>query len=68
VFSGACGEILLTASFTDSGNRLEAGTQVWADCPERYLDAVKALLRADVEAGKITAERYLEIVGEEYLS
>ena len=47
-------------------NRLEAGTQVWADCPERYRDAVKALLRADVEAGKITAERYQEITGEEY--
>jgi hypothetical protein len=47
-------------------NRLEAGTQVWADCPEKYRDAVKALLRADVEAGKITAERYREITGEWY--
>lgn len=47
-------------------NRLIAGTQVWADCPAKYRDAVKALLRADVEAGRITAERYQEIVGEEY--
>ena len=47
-------------------NRLEAGTQVWADCPEKYKPAVKELLKADVESGKITAERYMEIVGEEY--
>jgi hypothetical protein len=47
-------------------NRLEAGTQVWADCPERYRVAVNALLRADVDSGKITAERYKEIVGEVY--
>ena len=47
-------------------NRLEAGTQVWADCPAKYRDAVKALLRADVESGKITTERYREIVGEWY--
>ena len=47
-------------------NRLIAGTQVWADCPERYRAAVKALLRADVEAGRITAERYYEITGEGY--
>lgn len=47
-------------------NRLEAGTQVWADCPDRYKAAVKALLKADVASGKITAERYEEIVGEAY--
>lgn len=47
-------------------NRLVAGTQVWADCPERYRIAVKALLKGDVESGRITAERYEEIVGEEY--
>lgn len=47
-------------------NRLEAGTQVWADCPERYKSAVKALLKTDVESEKITAERYREITGEEY--
>lgn len=47
-------------------NRLEAGTQSWADCPERYRAAVKALLREDVESSKISAERYQEIVGEAY--
>lgn len=47
-------------------NRLEAGTQLWANCPERYRDAVRALLRADVETGKMTAARYLEITGEAY--
>lgn len=47
-------------------NRLIAGTQVWTDCPEKYKSAVQALLRTDVESGKITAERYEEIVGEEY--
>lgn len=47
-------------------NRLIAGSQVWADCPERYRAAVKALLRADVESGKISAERYEEITGEPF--
>lgn len=47
-------------------NRLEAGTQKWEDCPEKYREAVDALLRKDVEDGVITAERYEEITGEEY--
>lgn len=47
-------------------NRLVAGTQVWANCPERYRAAVQALLREDVEASRITAERYQEITGEAY--
>ena len=47
-------------------NRLEAGTQVWDDCPERYKMAVDALLRADVASGKITPARYKEITGEDY--
>lgn len=45
-------------------NRLEAGTQKWADCPGRYREDVKTLMRADVDNGIITAERYQEIVGE----
>ena len=44
-------------------NRLEAGTQIWADCPDSRKPAVDAILRQDVEDGKITAERYTEIVG-----
>ena len=47
-------------------NRLEAGTQSWADCPDSRKPAVDAILRQDVEAGKITAERYAEIVGYQY--
>lgn len=47
-------------------NRLEAGTQKWADCPDRYRDEVRELLKADVASGKITEERYREITGEDY--
>ena len=45
-------------------NRLEAGTQEWASVPASRKTAVDAILRADVEAGKLTAERYTEITGE----
>ena len=47
-------------------NRLEAGTQKWVDCPERYRVDVMMLLKEDVRNGKITEERYKEITGEEY--
>lgn len=47
-------------------NRLEAGTQSWADCPASRKPAVDAILRQDVAAGKITAARYTEITGEPY--
>lgn len=47
-------------------NRLEAGTQKWADCPDSRKADVAAILREDVEAGKITAEQYEEITGEVY--
>lgn len=47
-------------------NRLEAGTQKWADCPDSRKAAVDAILRQDVENGKITAEQYTEITGEAY--
>lgn len=47
-------------------NRLEAGTQTWADCPTFRKAAVEAILRADVEAGSISAERYEEITGNPY--
>lgn len=46
-------------------NRLEAGTQRWADCPDSRKAAVAALLREDVATGKLTPERYGEITGEE---
>lgn len=43
-------------------NRLEAGTQKWSECPEKYRDEVDSLLKADVEKGVITQERYEEIL------
>jgi hypothetical protein len=45
-------------------NRLIDGTQKFSDCPARYRDAVLALLRADVENGVITQERFDEIISE----
>ncbi len=47
-------------------NRLEAGTQTWADCPVSRKTAVDAILRQDVEAGRISAEQYEEITGNPY--
>lgn len=47
-------------------NRLEAGTQSWTDCPDSRKADVDAILREDVEAGKISAEKYEEITGESY--
>lgn len=47
-------------------NRLEAGTQKWADCPPERKPAVDAILRQDVASEKITAERYEEITGKVY--
>ncbi len=44
-------------------NRLEAGTQVWADVPQSRKAAVDAILRQDVAAGRLTAEHYTEITG-----
>lgn len=43
-------------------NRLIAGTQVFSDCPEKYRNAVIALLQKDVANGTITQERYDEII------
>jgi len=47
-------------------NRLEAGTKTWVQCPVSRKTAVDAILREDIEAGKITSERYAEITGSEY--
>ena len=48
-------------------NRLEAGSKfTWADVPASRKAAVKEVLLEDVASGKITAEQYEEIVGEEY--
>lgn len=47
-------------------NRIIAGDRLFSDCPERYREQVRELLRADVEAGTITAERFEELTGEQY--
>ena len=47
-------------------NRIIAGTQVFEDCPVKYKATVLALLREDVSAGVITAERFREITGQNY--
>ena len=43
-----------------------AGTKTIEDVPSRWVNDVKALFRADVASGKITEERYEELVGEPY--
>lgn len=47
-------------------NRLEAGTQQWADVPASRKNAVRETLRGDVESGAITEEAYTKITGEPY--
>lgn len=42
--------------------RLEAGTQLFSECPYKYRNDVLALLEEDVQNGKITRERYNEII------
>lgn len=45
--------------------RLEAGTQEWANCPTRYKEQTKAVLKQDVADNIISKDRYNEITGEE---
>lgn len=47
-------------------NRILAGTQSYEDCPIRYKDSVKVLLKQDVKSSMITVEKYEEITGEVY--
>jgi hypothetical protein len=44
-------------------NRLIAGTQVWANVPASRKNAVMAILLDYVQEGKITQERYNDILG-----
>ena len=46
-------------------NRIIAGTKMWSEVPEVRKADVKAALAARVEAGKISAERYADIIGED---
>lgn len=47
-------------------NRLVAGTKTWAEMPISRRVAVKKVLAARVESGKITADDYKNITGEDY--
>lgn len=47
-------------------NRLIAGTKAWAEMPTSRRPGVKRELAKRVAEGKITAERYKEITGEDY--
>lgn len=43
-----------------------AGTKTIEDVPARWVEQVKALFRADVVSGLISADKYEEITGEPY--
>lgn len=47
-------------------NRLCAGTQTWDAVPNDRKAAVREELQKRVNSGKITAQRYTEITGEEF--
>lgn len=44
---------------------LERGTQKWEDCPTRYKEQTRSVLKQDVEDGVISKDKYTEITGEE---
>ena len=47
--------------------RIKAGTRFFADVPSEELKMeIKELAKHDVANGVITAERYLELIGEAY--
>ena len=48
-------------------NCLENGTQKWADCPTKYKNQVRILLKKDVKDEIIRAEDYKTITGEDYV-
>ena len=43
-------------------NRIEAGTQVFSDCPAKYQKDVLNLMQQDVEDGVITQEEYDKLI------
>ena len=40
------------------------GTKTIADVPDRWVDQVKELFKADYDSGKITEEQYRQYLGE----
>lgn len=47
-------------------NRIIAGDKLFIDCPVKYKNDVKYLLRQDVKDGVITPEQYEEYTDEPY--
>ena len=47
-------------------NRIEAGDQLFENCPKKYQAAVLNLMRQDVEDGIITAEEFEALTGQPY--
>lgn len=47
-------------------NRIEAGDQLFENCPQRYQAQVLELMRQDVVNGIITAEQFEELTGIPY--
>lgn len=43
-------------------NRIEAETQVFSDCPDKYKKDVLNLMQQDVEDGVITQEEYDKLI------
>jgi hypothetical protein len=46
-------------------NRIEAGTQIYSDCPAKYRPDVLTYMRQDVTDGLITAEEFKTLTGED---
>ncbi len=47
-------------------NRIEAGDQLFKDCPKKFKDQVLTIMRQDVVDGVITAEQFEELAGQPY--
>ena len=47
-------------------NRIEAGDQLFKNCPEKYRKDVLNFMRADVKKEIITAEKFEELTGIPY--
>ena len=43
-------------------NRIEAETQVFSNCPDKYKEDVLNLMQQDVEDGVITQEEYDKLI------
>ena len=49
-------------------NRLIAGTKTWAEMPISRRTGVKKILAERVNKGEITADKYKDITGEDYVA